>query len=76
MEVNITYCNMETQVGLYTFPPCSLSNWATFLKERAPPVVFLLLAIGPCLSGLYATEDHIDLEKFSWALVGELVSLV
>ena len=46
----------------------------TFLMERAPPLVFLLLAAGPCLSGLQAVEGHIDLTKFLWAVIGELVS--
>lgn len=52
----------------------SLENWLQFLWERAPPLVFGLLASGPCLSGLYLTAGHIPKEKFVWALLGELVS--
>ena len=51
----------------------SLRNWLTFLMERAPPVVFLLLAAGPCLSGLYTVQGHINIGTFLWGLVGELV---
>ena len=51
----------------------SLSNWVTFLTERAPPLVFVLLAAGPSLSGLYLTESYINTEKFIWALIGQLV---
>ena len=52
----------------------SLFNWTQFLKERAPPAVFLLLAAGPCLTGLQMVEGKIDWEKFIWAVFGELVS--
>lgn len=51
----------------------SLRNWLTFLMERAPPAVFLLLAAGPCLSGLYTVQGHINISTFIWGLVGELV---
>ena len=53
----------------------SLGNWAIFLLERAPPFVFLLLSAGPCLTGLYMTQGYINIEKFIWAFMGELVSL-
>jgi len=46
----------------------------TFLLERAPPPIFLLLSSGPCLSGLYMTQGYVDVEKFVWAVLGELVS--
>lgn len=45
----------------------------TFLLERAPPLVFLLLASGPCLSGLYTVQGYIDVGTFIWGLIGELV---
>lgn len=57
-----------------SYIPLSFSNWVTFLMERAPPLVFILLAAGPCLSGLYIIEGYINIEKFIWAVVGELVS--
>ena len=47
----------------------SLANWITL--ERAPPLIFLLLACGPCLSSLYVTQGCVDTEK---GVVGELVS--
>lgn len=62
--------------SIRNIPKWSLSNWLIFLNERAPPLIFVLLAAGPCLSGLSATEGRIDLEKFLWALVGELVLLL
>ena len=46
----------------------------TFLGERAPPLMFLLLSAGPCLSGLVVVEEYVNKEKFAWALLGELVS--
>ena len=33
----------------------SLKSWLVFFNERAPPLVYLLLAAGPCLSGLSFT---------------------
>lgn len=36
--------------------------------------MFILLAAGPSLSSLYVVEGYINMEKFMWALVGELVS--
>ena len=49
---------------------CSLGNWLTFLNERAPPLVFVLLVVGPTLSGLQLTEGFVDVEKFFWAAFG------
>lgn len=63
----------------YSAPPLSavstssLGSWLTFLMERAPPLIFILLAAGPCLTCLYATEGYINPEKFMWALIGQLV---
>ncbi len=47
----------------------------TFLLERAPPPIFLLLSSGPCLSALYINEGFVDLEKFVWSVIGQLVSI-
>ena len=53
---------------------CSAANWLTFLLERAPPAVFLLLATGPCLSGLHMVQGYVDWERAGWAVGGMLVS--
>ena len=46
------------------------------MSERAPPIVFLLLASGPCLSGLQIVEGKIDWIKFFFAVFGELVMII
>lgn len=46
----------------------------TFLLERAPPLVFVLLAAGPCFSSLYMTEGVINIEKLVWGFLGQFVS--
>lgn len=46
------------------------------MSERAPPIVFLLLASGPCLSGLQIVEGKIDWIKFLFAVFGELVMII
>lgn len=51
-------------------------RWVQFLTERAPPIVFFLLASGPCLSGLQIVEGRIEWIKFLFALFGELVLLL
>ena len=51
-------------------------RWVQFLSERAPPIVFLLLASGPCLSGLQIVEGKIDWIKFLFAVFGELVMII
>ncbi len=56
-----------------SLPPCSLHSWLVFLYERAPPLVFGLLAAGPCLSGLVYVEGSVDWEKFAWGLIGMMV---
>jgi 4-hydroxybenzoate polyprenyltransferase len=48
----------------------SLASWKTFLNERAPPVVFVLLALGPTLTGLKMVEGFVDFEKLLWAGFG------
>ena len=35
----------------------SLHNWMKFLSERAPPLFFLMMAAGPCLSILYSKTE-------------------
>ncbi len=62
--------NTHTHTHTHTHSP---KNWVTFLGERAPPLVFLLLSAGPCLSGLSTVEGKVHLDKFLWSLVGELV---
>lgn len=57
--------------GLY-----SLHNWLVFFSERAPPLVFVLLAAGPCFSGLVYIEGFVDWEKLVWALIGMLVRVL
>lgn len=47
-----------------------------FLSERAPPLVFVLLSAGPCLSGLYVVEGHLHWEKFLFSFIAELVLLL
>ena len=32
--------------------------------------MFVLLAVGPTLSGLQLTEGFVDVEKFLWAAIG------
>ena len=54
---------------------CSLFNWLKFMNERAPPAVFLLLASGPCLSGLIMTQGYVDVEKALWSVIGCTVSI-
>jgi 4-hydroxybenzoate polyprenyltransferase len=56
--------------------PWSIFNWVQFLNERAPPLIFLLLAAGPCLTALQVIEGNIDWEKLWWALPGQLVLLL
>ena len=46
-----------------------------FLVERAPPLVFGLLAAGPCFSGLAQVEGFVDIEKLVWAFIAELVGV-
>ena len=45
------------------------------MNERAPPAVFLLLASGPCLSGLIMTQGYVDVEKALWSVIGCTVSI-
>lgn len=52
----------------------SIRNWMIFLNERAPPLVFLMIAAGPSLTGMYHVQNYIDWEKFLWGLFAELVS--
>ena len=42
--------------GLHSFF-ASFHNWMTFLSERAPPLFFLMMAAGPCLSILYSKTE-------------------
>ena len=46
-----------------------------FIYERAPPLVFFLLAILPTASGLKLSEGFIDYEKLAWGTVAYLVSI-
>ncbi|XP_064382251.1 uncharacterized protein LOC135331124 [Halichondria panicea] len=57
-------------------PRWSLHNWLVFLYERAPPLVFGLLAAGPCLSGLMYAEGSVDWDKFAWGLIGMMTLLL
>lgn len=61
---------------LNQLPFSSLGNWLIFLSERAPPLVFGLLAAGPCLSGLVQAQGSVNWEKLLWALIGVLVGVL
>lgn len=71
LAVPCSICHLVVYLLIYLL--FSLRNWLTFLLERAPPLVFLLLASGPCLSGLYTVQGYIDVGTFIWGLIGELV---
>lgn len=53
-----------------------LLRWAEFLAERAPPLVFSLLAAGPCFTVFKLINGYIDWEKCIWGLFGNLVLLL
>lgn len=52
----------------------SIKNWILFVNERAPPLVFLLLAMLPTASGLKLCEGLVDYEKLAWGTTAHLVS--
>ena len=52
----------------------SVKNWILFINERAPPLVFLLLAVLPTASGLKLCEGWVDYEKLAWGTTAHLVS--
>jgi 4-hydroxybenzoate polyprenyltransferase len=58
------------------YQPWNFHNWMTFLSERAPPLFFLMMAAGPCLSILYSKTEGFPIEKFIWAILGEQVLLL
>ena len=51
----------------------SIRNWLILINERAPPIVYLLLAAGACLSGLQLFQDRVAPWELSWGIVGQLV---
>jgi len=51
-----------------------VKNWVSFLNERAPPVVYILLSFFPAVSGLKLAEGLVDYEKLGWGTTGLLVS--
>ena len=53
---------------------CRLLRWIMFLNERAPPLVFFLLAAGPCFTILKLVNGALDVEKCAWGIFGNLVS--
>eukprot|EP00731_Ephydatia_muelleri_P011078 Em0005g1664a len=50
----------------------SIKNWLILINERAPPIVYLLLAAGACLSGLQLFQDRVAPWELSWGIVGQL----
>ena len=50
------------------------ANWLTFFYERAPPLVFLLLSLGPVCSSQALVIGHIDLPRLILGTTGFLVS--
>ena len=46
-----------------------------FLMERAPPLVFGLMAAGPSFSGLALMGGFVDKEKLVWGFIAELVGV-
>lgn len=54
----------------------SMKNWILFINERAPPLVFLLLAILPTASGLKLSEGFVDYAKLAWGTAAHLILLI
>lgn len=54
----------------------SVKNWILFINERAPPLVFLLLAVLPTASGLKLCEGWVDYEKLAWGTTAHLILLI
>ena len=54
----------------------AIRNWTIFLNERAPPLVFLMMAAGPSLTAMYHVQGFLDWEKFFWGLFAQLMVLL
>lgn len=69
-KVNVSHNEKKHQTVQAT--RWSIRNWSILIFERAPPVVYLLLAAGACLSGLQLFQGRVTPWELLWGITGQL----